>query len=126
MPIASVLRDYLDEHLLQLGDERPRVRRGGRQPVRADPLAAARGHGVEAGEARPRSRCTSADTLREPDDRRRRQREGALDYMGHANIAITLDRYGHLMPGNEDEAAGLLDAYLERSDTAPRLAALEA
>jgi integrase len=33
-------------------------------------------------------------------------------YMGHANIGITLDRYGHLMPGNEDEAAGLLDAYL--------------
>ncbi len=34
-------------------------------------------------------------------------------YMGHANISITLDRYGHLMPGNEGEAAGLLDAYLE-------------
>jgi integrase len=34
-------------------------------------------------------------------------------YMGHANISITLDRYGHLMPGAEDEAAGLLDAYLE-------------
>src|SRR5215210_5452148 len=34
-------------------------------------------------------------------------------YMGHANISITLDRYGHLMPGNEAEAAGLLDAYLE-------------
>ena len=33
-------------------------------------------------------------------------------YMGHGNIAITLDRYGHLMPGNEAEAAGLLDAYL--------------
>jgi integrase len=33
-------------------------------------------------------------------------------YMGHANISITLDRYGHLMPGSEDEAAGLLDAYL--------------
>lgn len=36
-------------------------------------------------------------------------------YMGHANISITLDLYGHLMPGNEEEAAGLLDAYLERS-----------
>jgi len=36
-------------------------------------------------------------------------------YMGHANISITLDRYGHLMPGNEDEAAGLLDAYLDRA-----------
>jgi integrase len=34
-------------------------------------------------------------------------------YMGHANIAITMDRYGHLMPGNEREAAGLLDAYLQ-------------
>lgn len=35
-------------------------------------------------------------------------------YMGHANIGITMDRYGHLMPGNEDEAAALLDAYLAR------------
>ncbi|MEO5633895.1 hypothetical protein [Gaiella sp.] len=33
--------------------------------------------------------------------------------MGHSSITITLDRYGHLMPGNETEAAGLLDSYLE-------------
>ncbi|MCP9487554.1 MAG: tyrosine-type recombinase/integrase [Gaiellaceae bacterium MAG52_C11] len=45
-------------------------------------------------------------------------------YMGHASITITLDRYGHLMPGNEDEAAALLDAYLERADTRARLTAL--
>jgi integrase len=37
-------------------------------------------------------------------------------YMGHAGIAITLDRYGHLMPGNEEEAAGLLDTYLAREN----------
>jgi hypothetical protein len=30
-------------------------------------------------------------------------------FMGHANISITLDRYGHLMPGSGEEAAGLLD-----------------
>ncbi len=36
-------------------------------------------------------------------------------YLGHANISITLDRYGHLMPGSEDEAAALLDAYLARA-----------
>jgi integrase len=36
-------------------------------------------------------------------------------YMGHSTVAITLDRYGHLMPGNEAEAAGLLDAYLGTS-----------
>jgi Phage integrase family len=41
--------------------------------------------------------------------------KGLSTYMGHAAIAITLDRYGHLMPGSEEEAAGLLDAYLVRS-----------
>ena len=46
--------------------------------------------------------------------------------MGHASITITLDLYGHLMPGNEAEAARLLDAYLTRADTAARLAQLDA
>lgn len=35
-------------------------------------------------------------------------------FMGHANIRITLDQYGHLLPGAEVEAAGLLDAFLAR------------
>jgi hypothetical protein len=35
--------------------------------------------------------------------------------MGHAGIQITLDLYGHLMPGNESEAAAQLDAYLDRA-----------
>ena len=34
-------------------------------------------------------------------------------YMGHSSITVTLDRYGHLMPGNEREAAARLDSYLE-------------
>jgi integrase len=46
-------------------------------------------------------------------------------YMGHASVTITYDRYGHLMPGNEDEAAALLDAYFARADTQARLAQLE-
>ncbi len=42
-------------------------------------------------------------------------------FMGHANISITLDRYGHLMPGSETEAAELLDQYLaRRANTATR------
>lgn len=32
------------------------------------------------------------------------------------SITTTLDRYGHLMPGNEEAAAGLLDAYLTREE----------
>jgi integrase len=36
-------------------------------------------------------------------------------YMGHASVKTTYDRYGHMMPGNENEAAGLLDDYLDRA-----------
>ena len=36
-------------------------------------------------------------------------------YLGHATITITLDRYGHLMPGSEVEARALLDAYLDET-----------
>jgi integrase len=39
-------------------------------------------------------------------------------YLGHSSITITLDRYGHLMPGNEDEAVELVDGYLERAGAA--------
>ena len=49
-------------------------------------------------------------------------------FMGHANISITLDRYGHLMPGSEEEAATLLDFYLdaqrERAEDQARSAAV--
>jgi integrase len=34
------------------------------------------------------------------------------EFLGHASVAITLDRYGHLMPGAHGEAASLLDAFL--------------
>jgi integrase len=33
-------------------------------------------------------------------------------YLGHSSIQTTIDRYGHLMPGNEDEAVALVDMYL--------------
>jgi integrase len=38
-------------------------------------------------------------------------------YMGHASVTFTFDRYGHLMPGNEAEAAQLLDGYLDDAVT---------
>lgn len=36
-------------------------------------------------------------------------------YIGHASISITMDRYGHLMPGSEAMATRRLSAYLERT-----------
>jgi integrase len=38
-------------------------------------------------------------------------------YMGHSSIAVTFDLYGHLFPGNESQAAALLDEFLERAFT---------
>ena len=50
-------------------------------------------------------------------------------FMGHSSITTTLDIYGHLMPGSEDEAASLLNAYLdaqqERAEAAARTAGAE-
>lgn len=36
-------------------------------------------------------------------------------FMGHSSTTICIDRYGHLFPGSENEAAVLLDAYLEQA-----------
>ena len=36
-------------------------------------------------------------------------------FMGHHSIKMTLDLYGHLMPGSEAEAAQLLDEFLQVS-----------
>ncbi len=46
-------------------------------------------------------------------------------YLGHASIQTTFDLYGHLMPGNEDEAVALVDSYLERANSEKRLAQID-
>ncbi|MDX6595313.1 MAG: hypothetical protein QOI72_695, partial [Solirubrobacterales bacterium] len=45
-------------------------------------------------------------------------------YLGHSTITVTFDVYGHLLPGSEQESAERLDAFLQRDDTASRLAQL--
>lgn len=46
-------------------------------------------------------------------------------YLGHSSITVTFDVYGHLLPGSEQESAERIDAYLQRADTAARLAQIE-
>ncbi len=36
-------------------------------------------------------------------------------YMGHSSNAVTFDLYAHRFPGNESDAAALLDAFLDRA-----------
>jgi integrase len=47
------------------------------------------------------------------------------DYVGHSSTYMT-ERYRHLLDGHEAEAAAQLDAYLERADTAARIAQVAA
>ena len=37
-------------------------------------------------------------------------------FMGHSSITVTMDLYGHLMPGGEAEAAALADTYLQAQE----------
>jgi integrase len=106
VPIPAVLRDHLDAYLADAPEGR---------------LFAGIRYGYERGRAAAVAAGVTPPTLHEC-------RHGyasvmiaagvnvkALSsFMGHANIGITLDQYGHLLPGAEDEAAGLLDAFLAR------------
>jgi len=45
-------------------------------------------------------------------------------FMGDSSITVTLDRYGHLFPGSESDAALVLDAYLAESHERARRASV--
>jgi integrase len=114
VPIAAALRDHLVEHKLAAGREGGQLLFG-RTP--SDPFGGkalqdrADMTWKEAGLARitpHECRHTFASLMIAAGV----NAKALSTFMGHANIAITLDRYGHLMPGSEAEAAGLLDAYL--------------
>lgn len=38
-------------------------------------------------------------------------------YLGHSSITVTLDRYGHLLPGNELESVLLEDFLCSSAET---------
>ncbi|HWF74405.1 MAG TPA: tyrosine-type recombinase/integrase, partial [Solirubrobacteraceae bacterium] len=141
VPIAVVLRDHLDEHLLNLGRgeglvfgasdvspfaptpvrERAWTAWGWKEIANPEPGPARVWVNAQEGALERISLHECRHTFASLMIAAGVNAKALSTYMGHANISITLDRYGHLMPGNEDEAAGLLDAYLARaSETAAR------
>jgi integrase len=128
VPIAAVLRDYLVEHLGRC-DRHDSQLIFGRTPV--DPFVANRlqAHADEAWRDAGLERVTphaGRHTFASLMIAAGVNAKALSTFMGHAKIAITLDRYGHLMPGSEDEAAALLDTYLsaqhERAEESGRAA----
>lgn len=116
VPIPVALRDYLDEHLLRLGWREGLV--FGVSPVSP----------FNPGAVRERAKAAWRKAKMEPIGMHECRHTFASlmiaagvnakalqTYMGHASIQITFDLYGKLMPGNEGEAAALLDAFLARA-----------
>jgi integrase len=125
VPIAAALRDFLVEH-------KQRHACGERVFGRADgkafdgPTVDARAKAAWArAELQPITLHEARHTFASLMIAAGVNAKALASYMGHASVTITYDRYGHLMPGNESEAAALLDAYLARADTRARLAQLE-
>jgi len=154
VPIAAVLREYLIEHKLRSGRSEGLVfgRTAARPPNHSTILGRAASAWTRVSRERARGKLEQ-ELGREPtaanvEELRPKvalvpiglhearhtfaslmiaagvNAKALSTYMGHSSITITLDRYGHLMPGNEDEAAQLLDAYLERSQTQARVGTL--
>lgn len=125
VPVAAALRDILVEHKMTATGELVVGRAGGYRPfndtsVAQRALKAWRRAGLEPITLHD-ARHTFASLMIAAGVNAR----ALTAYMGHASVTTTYDRYGHLMPGNEDEAAALLDAYLERANTRARLATLD-
>ena len=126
VPIAVALRDYLDEHLLGLGWQDELVfGSGAAYPFEPTGIRKRAINVWKAAKLMPITLHECRHTFASLMIAAGVNAKALSVYMGHATISITLDRYGHLMPGNEKEAAGMLDAYLERSDTAERLVQVE-
>lgn len=126
VPLPAILRDYIDAHLLAL-------------PCPPEPgdLVFSREDGRPFCDSSLRKRARAAWATEELTPITLHEcrhtyasvmiaagvnAKALCTYMGHANISITFDRYGHLMPGSEAEAAGLLDAYLAGATTGAQLA----
>lgn len=121
-PVPAVLRDYLDEHLLRTKRERGFVfGESEDRPFNYDKMHRRSQKAFEEARLPPitlhQARHTFVTVMFEAG----LSLERIGDYVGHSSTYMT-ERYRHLLEGHEAEAAAQLDAYLERADSAARLA----
>lgn len=115
VPIPAVLRDYLVEHRQRQGRDHGFVFSDDpERPFRPEALANRAKKAWEGAEPAAITLHQCRHTFASLMIATGMNAKALSTYMGHANIGITQNLYGHLMPGNEDEAAALLDAYLLR------------
>ena len=115
VPIASALRGPLLEHRLRLGRRHGLV--FGATAARPFSQTAVRDRADAAWGAAGLERITlhqARHTFASLAIAAGVNAKALSTYMGHSSIQVTFDKYGHLMPGNEQEAADLLDTFLGR------------
>jgi integrase len=122
VPIVPVLRDYLVEHKLRCDHDQALAFGTGAHPFRPGAVTSRADAAWEQAKLQRitlhEARHTFASLLIAAGV----NAKAISTYMGHSSIKVTIDLYGHLMPGNEQEAAALLDAYLKRADDLARSA----
>ena len=113
VPIPAVLREHLTAHLLRTGRRGQDFIFGGDRPFHYDSMYdRAMRAWKDAGLQKiglHECRHTFASLMIAAGV----NAKALSSYLGHSSVTITFDRYGHLMPGNESEAARRLDTYLE-------------
>ncbi|MCB0865498.1 MAG: site-specific integrase [Solirubrobacterales bacterium] len=123
VPIPAVLRDHLDAH--ELPSDPESLIFGGARPGPFDPGKLTK-RADDAWEAAKLERLTlheARHTFASLMIAAGVNAKALSTFMGHFSISITLDLYGHLMPGSEDEAAALLDRYLADQESIAAAAA---
>ncbi len=124
VPMLSVLRDHLDEHLLSTGRSGDELALG---RTTSDPFvpSTVRTRVIDAWEDAELdpirlhgARHTFASLLISAGE----NPKAVQEFVGHAWITMTFDLYGHMFPGSREEARARMDAYLEKMDEAEPVA----
>jgi integrase len=127
VPIAAVLRDYLVRHRLNNPNaHRVFGRRTDDTPFSPSTIAQRAERAWEGQGLRPVTLHECRHTFATLMIAAGVNAKALQTFMGHSSITVTLDRYGHLFPGSEQQAADLLDAYLADSANKARAAEIEA
>ncbi len=125
VPIAAVLRDYLVRHRLNNSDAERVFGRDDDTPFSASTVSQRAERAWSGRGLRPVTLHECRHTFATLMIAAGVNAKALQTFMGHASITVTLDRYGHLFPGSEQEAADLLDAYLADSAEKARAAEIE-
>jgi integrase len=117
VPIVGVLRGHLAPHLLRQPQGGGLFFGNGEMPLSDDALRARAAKAWAEAKLSPIGLHEARHSYASLAIAAGVNAKALSTYMGHSSITTTLDRYGHLMPGNETEAVNLLDLYLNGAQT---------